>query len=168
MNRIAKQLIKKLNLEAHPEGGYFRETYRSMAEISEPALGGAYEGYRNVSTCIYFLLTSEKFSAFHRIKQDEIWHFYSGNTLRLHLISEAGVYSNQLIGSHIFEGEVPQFVVKGGDWFAAEVIQDDGYALVGCTVAPGFSFDDFELASAETLTALFPSHKEIIQQLTHH
>ncbi|NKI31793.1 cupin domain-containing protein [Croceivirga thetidis] len=167
MNSTAKELIRKLNLKPHPEGGYFRETYRSSSEIPNSVLGEQYRGGRNCSTCIYFLLTSEKFSAFHRIKQDEIWHFYTGKTITLHVISESGNYSNQRIGNALLKDEIPQYVVKGGNWFAAEVKDENAYALVGCTVAPGFSYEDFELKTSLELTNLFPAHKNIIQRLTH-
>ncbi|WP_162341601.1 cupin domain-containing protein [Cyclobacterium salsum] len=165
MNSI-ETLVQKLDLTPHPEGGYFRETYRSAGEIPEAALGSAYTGKRNHSTCIYFLLTSADFSAFHRIKQDEIWHFYDGSPLRLHLLSETGEHSVYRIGRDLAIGEVPQFVVPGGHWFAAEVIGQHSYSLVGCTVAPGFSFADFELASRKALSTRFPEKEEIIRKLT--
>lgn len=159
-------LVNILSLTPHPEGGYFRETYRSTGEIPEAGLGSAYVGNRNYSTCIYFLLTSTEFSAFHRIQQDEIWHFYDGSPLRLHLLSETGEHSVYRIGKDLEKGEVPQFVVPGGHWFAAEVILPGSYSLVGCTVAPGFSFADFELASRKALTSRFPDKVEIIRKLT--
>ncbi len=161
-------LISKLDLKPHPEGGFFRETYRSKGEISASSLDKSYNGKRNYATCIYFLLTSDNFSAFHRIKQDEIWHFYDGSSIKLHLISDSGLYSNQVIGIDLQKGEVPQFVVPGGSWFAAEVIHQNTYSLIGCTVSPGFSFDDFELKSRNDLITLFPDQEEIISRLTHH
>lgn len=164
----AEQLISKLDLQPHPEGGYFKETYRSEGSIAKDGLGKAYNGPRNYSTSIYFLLTSDKFSAFHRINQDEIWHFYKGTALLLLMISPKGEHSKHLIGNDLEKGEVPQFVVPGGYWFAAKVIAAHSYSFVGCTVAPGFSFDDFELMGREELTALFPKHAAIIKSLTHH
>ena len=163
----AIQLIKTLGLQPHPEGGYFKETYRSKGEIGQDNLGTAYTGARNFSTCIYFLLTSDSFSAFHRIKQDEIWHFYKGSGLKLHMISPQGVHNEHLIGNNLEEGEVPQFVVPGGYWFAAQVIEPDSYSLVGCTVSPGFDFKDFELIARSDLIDIFPQHKHIISRLTH-
>ncbi|NRA93136.1 MAG: cupin domain-containing protein [Psychroserpens sp.] len=159
-------IIKSLDLQPHPEGGYFKETYRSDGRINVDSLGPSYSGSRNYSTCIYFLLTSENFSAFHRIKQDEIWHFYKGSPIVLHTISSEGIYHKQLIGSNFENDEVPQYVVKGGDWFAAEVLDADSYSLVGCTVAPGFSFEDFEMADRSDLTKDFPEHRDIIEKLT--
>jgi len=161
-------IIEQLDLKPHPEGGYFKETYRSIGLVNADSLDESYSGERNYSTCIYFLLTSENFSALHRIKQDEIWHFYQGSTIRLHMISNSGEHTEHLIGNNLSNGEVPQFVVPGGYWFAAEVIGEDTYALVGCTVSPGFSFEDFELQSRKELTELFPHLERTIAQLTHH
>ncbi|MEQ6123377.1 cupin domain-containing protein [Pseudotenacibaculum sp. MALMAid0570] len=162
----AQNIINKLELQEHPEGGYFKETYRSSGVIPNNVLSTNFKGDRNESTAIYFLLTSEKFSAFHKINQDEAWHFYKGAPLKLHIISKEGNYSFIMIGNDLENGEVPQYVVKGGDWFAAEVLQKDAYTLVGCTVAPGFDFADFVLPKREEMINLFPTHKEIITKLT--
>ncbi|MBK3517175.1 cupin domain-containing protein [Carboxylicivirga marina] len=162
-----ESIIKALNLSPHPEGGYFKETYRSVGEIKEESLGAEYKGSRNYSTCIYFLLTSDSFSVFHRIKQDEIWHFYDGSPIRLHVITPEGHYSNHIIGADVLAGELPQFVVAGGCWFAAEVPDEEAYSLVGCTVSPGFSFEDFDLRPRKELITLFPHQKEVICKLTH-
>jgi hypothetical protein len=167
MKASIDSIIEKLDLKPHPEGGYFKETYRSQGKINQDSLTPNYNGSRNYSTCIYFLLTSDNFSALHRIKQDEIWHFYEGSPIRLHLISETGNYSAHVIGRNLVKEEVPQFIVPGGSWFAAEVININTYSLVGCTVSPGFSFDDFELKSRKELVSLFPDKKEIITRLTH-
>ncbi|AGC78239.1 hypothetical protein LX97_02966 [Nonlabens dokdonensis] len=164
----AQQIIDKLELQPHPEGGYFKETYRSTGKIPQESLGDGYSGKRNFSTCIYFMLTSEKFSALHRIEQDEIWHFYYGAPIKLHIITNAGEYSTHMIGRNIENGEVPQFVVPGNCWFAGEVIEKDSFSLIGCTVSPGFDFDDFELKSRKELTALYPNLKKEIERLTHH
>ncbi len=162
----AQNIINKLELQEHPEGGYFKETYRSPGVIPNNVLSTNFKGDRNESTAIYFLLTSEKFSAFHKINQDEAWHFYKGAPLKLHIISKEGNYSFIMIGNDLENGEVPQYIVKGGDWFAAEVLQKDAYTLVGCTVAPGFDFADFVLPKREEMINLFPTHKEIITKLT--
>ena len=167
MNTI-ESIIRQLDLKPHPEGGYFKETYRSSGIIQPNSLTPDYSGERHYSTCIYFLLTSERFSALHRIKQDEIWHFYRGSAIRLHMISEDGKHTEHIIGNHLENGEVPQLVVPGGYWFAAELINPDSYALVGCTVSPGFSFEDFELKSRSDLSKLFPHLESIISKLTYH
>lgn len=161
-----EELITKLELQPHPEGGYFKETYRSEGEINSDSLNPKYIGKRNYSTCIYFLMTSENFSAFHRINQDEIWHFYEGSPIRLHVISKNGDYTAHIIGRNFLKGEVPQLVVPGQHWFAAEVIENYSYSLVGCTVAPGFDFADFELPSRGELVSIFPQHEELINKLT--
>lgn len=153
-------LVNKLGLLPHPEGGFYKETYRSEGLLP------AYGGERNYATGIYFLLTSESFSAFHRIKQDEMWHFYDGDPLHLHTISPTGEYKLTVVGRNMEAGEIPQAVVKGGDWFASEVSTTNGYSLVGCTVAPGFDFQDFELAARGALTATYPKHAEVIERLT--
>lgn len=164
----AKELIKHFDLQSHPEGGYFKETYRSKEEILSKDLGEGFEGNRNYCTSIYFLLTSDKFSAFHKISQDEIWHFYTGTTLKLHQISPDGEYSFVMIGNDFTNGEVPQYTVPAHHYFAAEVLEKDSFSFVGCTVSPGFDFRDFVLPTYVTLSKEFPKHSKIITQLTHH
>jgi uncharacterized protein len=160
------RIIKDLKLKPHPEGGFYRETYRSTGEIDQDDRESGLKGKRNLATCIYFLITSEAFSSFHRIRQDEIWHFYIGSPIRLHLITQAGDYSSHVIGNDIYNGEIPQIVVPGGNWFAAEVINNDDFSLVGCTVSPGFDYNDFELADQDDLLLKFPGRNEIIRKLT--
>ncbi len=160
-------IIEKFDLNQHPEGGYFKETYRSSGSIAHENLSADFTGDRNYSTGIYFLLTSDSFSAFHKINQDEMWHFYLGTTLKLHMISPEGEYSYVLIGNNIIDNEVPQFVVPAQFWFAAEVLEENSYAFTGCTVAPGFDFKDFVLPVRKELIDLFPQHEEIITKLTH-
>ena len=165
MNRI-EELISFLELKRHPEGGFYKETYRSDGVISQQELGDSFSGARNYSTGIYFLLTDSVFSAFHRIKQDEMWHFYEGDPLRVHMIDASGTYSYQDIGLNFDRNQRPQFVVPAGVWFASEVATGGKYSLVGCTVAPGFDFEDFELAERADLVSSFPQHQPIIQRLT--
>ncbi|SHH03999.1 cupin domain-containing protein [Flagellimonas flava] len=165
MNRIS-QLISNFGLQPHPEGGYFKETYRSDGLIPKISLPSHYPGNRNYATAIYFLLTSDTFSAFHRIKQDEIWHFYEGSPIKLHVISETGAYTEQLIGTNFSAGEVPQFVVPGNHWFAAETVEPNSYSFVGCTVSPGFDFADFVMADGTGLAAQFPDLGDVIGRLT--
>lgn len=155
-------LIDKLGLQPHPEGGYYRETYRSKEQVTLPG----FEGDRNYSTAIYFMLTSENFSAFHRIKQDEVWHFYGGSPLYVHVIDTKGNYVRHTVGNKIDQGEVPQLVVKAGDWFGSSVVDANSWSLVGCTVAPGFDFRDFEMAKRDELVKEYPAHREIIVRLT--
>jgi len=165
MDKI-KHIIKRLNLKPHPEGGYFRETYRSAGELIPECLGSDYHGKRNFATGIYFLLTSDTFSAFHKIKQDEMWHFYDGSPLKLHILLETGEYFTQILGCNLDAGEIPQIVIPGGNWFAATVVNAGSYTLTGCTVSPGFDFADFELARMEDLISRFPQHRKVITRLT--
>jgi uncharacterized protein len=165
MKKLQK-IIRDLKLAPHPEGGFFRETYRSGIILNHDLDGSSYKGNRSCSTCIYFLLTHEAFSAFHKIKQDEIWHFYDGSPLNLHLIDGKGEYSMVTVGRKTENGEVPQLVIPGGTWFAASVKDKYDYSLVGCTVSPGFDFVDFELADREELISAYPRHKEIITAFT--
>ncbi len=159
-------IIQQLDLTPHPEGGFFKETYRSKGFISEAELGKPYEGRRNFATSIYFLLHSGTFSAFHKIHQDEQWHFYMGAPIKLHIIAPNGDYWYENIGNNLSQGEVPQYTVLGGHWFAAEVPTKDGFALAGCTVAPGFDFKDFDMPMKAHLINLFPQHADIIERLT--
>ncbi len=164
--RDAGYWIEKLQLEAHPEGGYFRQTYRADVIIEKTALPASYSGDRAVSTAIYFLLEGKNFSAFHRLRSDEMWHFYAGDPLVVHVIGPEGKYSTILLGSDPEAGQVFQAVVKAGCWFASHVADWKGWALVGCTVAPGFDFEDFELGKREELVAKYPQHGEVIERLT--
>lgn len=166
MNQEIEGIIEKLDLTPHPEGGYFKETYRSEGLIDKKSLDTKYSGNRNYSTSIYFLLTSGAFSAFHKIHQDEVWHFYSGSPILLHMIDQEGHYSKVAIGGDLNKDETPQFIVQGGVWFASEVKNENSYSLVGCTVAPGFDFDDFELGKRDEMLQKFTRHKSIINRLT--
>ena len=158
-------LITNLGLTRHPEGGWFRETYRSSEILDAAALPDRFNGPRFVSTAIYYLLEPGDFSALHRIKSDEIWHFYAGGPLCIHVIAPDGHYQAVLMGADPVAGQQFQFVVPAGCWFGAEPV-GDGAALVGCTVAPGFDFADFELADRKLLLQLYPAHAELIQRLT--
>jgi predicted cupin superfamily sugar epimerase len=162
----AQYWINKLGLSPHIEGGYFKETYRSAENISRRALPERFGGDRSISTAIYFLLRSNDFSAFHLIKQDELWHFYTGGTLMLHIIDWKGNYSQIKLGKNFDDGEVFQAKVPYGSWFGANLESHNSFALVGCTVAPGFDFADLEFAERDVLVHLFPQHRQIIEQLT--
>lgn len=159
------EIVDLLELQSHPEGGFYKETYRSEQLIPQEALK-YFSGDRNFCTSIYFLLTSDNFSAFHRIKQDEIWHFYKGSPLYVHVIYPNGDYVRHVVGMDLNKRQLPQLTVPAGCWFASCVKNQDDYSFVGCTVAPGFDFDDFELATADSLSKEYPQHEEIIKQLT--
>ena len=162
----AKYWIEKLRLEAHPEGGYFRQTYRSEVSIAREALPAGFAGARAVSTAIYFLLEGENFSAFHRLRSDEVWHFYGGDPLIVHVIEPEGKYSSILLGRDPEAGQVLQGVVRAGCWFASHVADWKSFAVVGCTVAPGFDFEDFKMGKREELVARYPQHRDLIRRLT--
>lgn len=158
--------ITQLQLQPHPEGGFFREVYRAAEEIPASALPPRFSGNRSFATSIYFLLRAEDISALHRIQQDEIWHFYAGSPLDIHLITPAGEHRVLKLGPDLAGGQQLQQVVSAGCWFGARVPPPGDYALVGCTVAPGFDFADFELADRATLLAQYPQHHAIIDMLT--
>ena len=161
-----RDLIADLELERHPEGGWYRETYRAAEVLPAQGLPTRFGGDRVFSTAIYFLLGKGEFSALHRIKSDELWHFYSGTTLTIHVISPSGKYQQIKLGSGLDDGETFQAPVPAGFWFGAEVTGIGEYSLVGCTVAPGFDFDDFEMGKPDKLLADFPAHERIIKKLT--
>lgn len=161
----AQQWIERLNLKPHPEGGWYRQTYRASLLLSHAALPG-YGGDRPASTTIYFLLAGDQFSALHRLRSDEVWHFYAGSGLVVHVIEPGGAYSMLLLGSDAASGEQFQAVVPAGCWFGSSLCRPDAYALVGCTVAPGFDFADFEMASRAELIAHYPQHRAMIERLT--
>lgn len=156
--------IDHLHLKPHPEGGYYAETYRSSDIIPASALL-QFKGNRNYSTAIYYLLEQGDFSAFHRIKSDECWHYYAGDTLLIHVLHNDGTYACIKLGSVIDKGEVFQFVVPANTWFAAECAEKAYFVLTGCTVAPGFDFADFEMADRQSLLDEFPEHCSIILKL---
>ena len=162
----AQAWIDGLQLRRHPEGGWFRETYRSDEGVGRAALPPRFGDDRAFSTAIYFLLEGEDFSALHRIKQDEVFHFYDGSSLTVHVIDPDGNYSALKLGRDWTAGERPQAVVPAGSLFGATVNDTRSYSLVGCTVAPGFDFADFELPPREELCRQFPQHREIIERLT--
>lgn len=162
----AQYWIDKLDLEPHVEGGYFKETYRSHESIDKYALPERFRDDRSFCTAIYFLLHNNDFSAFHRIKQDELWHFYIGDPLIIHIIDQRGNYSQIKLGMSLDDGEVFQAMVQHGSWFGANLKVPDSFALVGCTVAPGFNVEDLEIAQPDVLIDLFPEHRQIIEQLT--
>lgn len=161
----AQELIAHFDMQAHPEGGWFKETYRSKEAIEATALPDRFSGSRFFSTAIYFLLEQGNFSAFHRIKSDECWHFYAGGTLDLYMIHENGSFEHVVIGNRPEKKQHFQFVVPAGCWFASRPSVDSVFSFVGCTVAPGFDFNDFELAEKELLCNSFPQHSELISTL---
>ena len=154
-------LTARFKLQPHPEGGFFRESYRAETAVAGP------HGSRVASTAIYFLMTADAVSRLHRIKSDECWHFYLGSPLCVvEIHPETGVLTKTILGSNVLGGEMCQYVVKAGTWFGSYPLQGGEFSFVGCTVAPGFEFADFELASREKMLAQFPQHAAEIEPLT--
>jgi predicted cupin superfamily sugar epimerase len=169
---IARDIIDRLGLTPHPEGGYFRETHRDATRVARLAPGDTMlvQAPRAAATGIYYLLCDGAYSAWHRIDADEMWHFYAGGPVDIHMIDENGRLSTCRLGNAlVHEGARFQAVVPAGCWFAAECVAtsavEDLFALVGCTVAPGFEFSAFELADASALAARYPSHTELLTRL---
>jgi predicted cupin superfamily sugar epimerase len=152
-------LVRALSLSPHQEGGFFRQTFRSSLTV--PAHGGT----RAASTAIYYLLPAGELSALHRVRSDEVWHWYAGAPLALHRLDDDGTHRVTLLGANLAQGEEPQVIVPAGTWQAA-LASPDGWTLCGCTVAPGFDFADWELPSRDEAQARFPRHAELIARLT--
>jgi hypothetical protein len=159
-----QQLIQQYQLLPHPEGGYYKQTYCSAELIPQNALPERFSGDRFFSTAIYFLLEQGNFSAFHRIKSDECWHFYAGETLLVYIIQYNGELEIIKLGRDILNGERFQYVVPANCWFASEPAENTSFSFAGCTVAPGFDFADFELAKADELIKVNPQHESVIRK----
>lgn len=157
MTQEIENIIRELDLQPHPEGGFYRETYRSEGTVKQ--------GKRNLMTGIYFLLTSEHISHFHRIQSDELWFHHAGSPLIVHTLDADG-HHQHMVGSDFTKGYLPQFLVPKHTIFGSSVLEADSYALVSCVVAPGFDFADFELFSQADLLALFPAEAEIIGKMS--
>ena len=153
----AASIIAALDLIPHPEGGWYRETFRSE-QLVTTSRGST----RSAATSIYFLLTAEAFSAFHRIASDETWHFYRGDPIVIEIIEPSGDRDRRVVG----DGLDFQTTVLAGCYFAAHVETPGGYALVGCDVAPGFAFEDFDLAERGALARAFPAHRALVERFT--
>jgi hypothetical protein len=181
MNSIeVDDLIKKLNLKKHKfEGGYYKETYRSIDMVSyrEESSSTLYDKsdptkiisgtkIRPSSTLIFYLLKGNQISPLHKVNQDEVWHFYLGSSLTLYILNENGTTKLVKLGNNISDGCIFHYVVKKNTWFCAEVDDKTSFSLLGCTVAPGFEFDDFELGIRSDLLTAFPQHKSIIEKFT--
>lgn len=161
----AADLVRQLQLSPHPEGGYYKEVYRSHASIPATALPEIFGGSRQCSTSIYYLLEHGDYSGFHRIKSDELWHFYAGGALLVHCLHTKLGYTCLRLGGNLSAGEAFQQVVPAGTWFASEPAPQTDFALCGCTVAPGFDFQDFEMAERDRLLQQFPMQGELIHRL---
>ncbi len=163
MDSKARYYIDKLGLEKHPEGGYYREIYRAGEMFFTETIPAKKLNKKNISTSIYFLLNGRDKSLFHRLKSDEIWHFYDGCDVKIYIIDIKGNLSEVQLGK---SSEVFQFVIPKNNWFAAELIDKNSFALVGCTVSPGFDFKDFELADRNKLLKKYPEYERLIKRFT--
>ncbi|MDA1043777.1 MAG: cupin domain-containing protein [Verrucomicrobia bacterium] len=162
----AQAWIDRLGMVEHPEGGFFHENYRANESIPKSALPSRYRYDHSYSTAIYYLLAGADFSSFHLIASDEIWHFYDGATILVHLISANRGYTTHLLGVQLEEGDVPQLIIPKDTWMAAEMVDKSTFGFIGCTVAPGFDFSDCEMANAAKLVAQFPEREALIRRLT--
>ncbi len=163
----AEYWIQKLSLEQHIEGGSYRRTYTASLNIAKDQLPATFHGDRPVATSIYFLLEQQQFSAMHRIASDELWHFYYGDPLIIYEIQTNGELIRHVLGNNPANGESFQCVVQAGSWFGSKLPEGSEYALVGCTVSPGFDFEDFNLGKRQELMLQFPQHSHVIAMLTH-
>jgi predicted cupin superfamily sugar epimerase len=159
--RDAESIVRLLRLAPHPEGGFYRETFRASARVGTRDD----RSERTASTAIYFLLPAGAFSALHRVRSDEVWHHYDGDAVDLHEIDAAGDHTVARLGRNWDAGERPQIVVAAGVWQAAVPVGRE-WSLCGCTVAPGFDFADFEMPPRNELLARFPGHRELIEKLS--
>jgi predicted cupin superfamily sugar epimerase len=173
--------IQRLNLSKHPEGGYYRETYRDDRIIEldiqkrkeQENKDGKFKSSsstsaRSISSTIYYLLDGGQISALHRLRSaDEIWHFYAGSSLTIYILEEGSKKLGEFrLGNNIQDGDMFQLIVRRGSWFGATVNDPSSYSLVGCTVSPAFDFEDFELGQRENLVEMYPEYKLIIEKLT--
>jgi predicted cupin superfamily sugar epimerase len=156
----AKEYIEQLQLIAHPEGGYYKETYRSSTEIQTMGFAGK----RNITTSIYFLLRDAEKSHLHRIKSDEQWYYHAGDVLEIIMLHE-GKLTIELLGANIEHGESLHITVPAGAWFGSRVKEKEGFVLVSCVVAPGFDFEDFELASYKKISREFPAYDSLLKEI---
>jgi predicted cupin superfamily sugar epimerase len=162
----AEKLITLLNLSPHEmEGGHYRETYRSPLQLPASALGPAYSSSRSAGTAIYYLLTPTTFSEMHRLPGDEVFHFYLGDAVEMLQLDDSGGRIVTL-GQDVASGQQLQVVVRGGVWQGSRLKPGGDFALLGCTVAPGFDFADYERGERAALIGLFPAFSERITLLT--
>jgi len=162
MHNNAKYWIDQLSLIPHPEGGHFKEVYRSDEKISRKHLPERFNCDRSFASSIYFLLQKGELSAFHKIKSDETWYFHEGEALEIVIIDEMGILTRKLLGLNLSSGAMPQITVDKNQWFAAKTLGE--FTLVSCNVAPGFDFNDFELGDFDEMVSEFPQYEKIFRE----
>jgi predicted cupin superfamily sugar epimerase len=162
----ANDIIDRLKLKPHPEGGFYSETYRSEEEIASESLPSRYGANRSIGTAIYFLLTADSCSVMHRLQSDEIFHFYMGDPVTMLHLYPNGQSKIVTLGSDLLKGHQPQIIVPKNLWQGSFIASSNGYALLGTTVAPGFDFADFEYGDRKSLINQYPDQAEILTRLT--
>lgn len=158
--------IKNLSLEAHPEGGYFAEVFRSAIVFSSNGLPERYSSNRNLMTSIYFMLEQGNHSAFHRLQSDENWYFHDGAGIYIYCLTVGGELNTLKLGLDPGNGFYPHVTIPAKTWFAAELADEGTFSLVSCAVSPGFEYQDFELAEKQKLVKKYPRHKDLISRLS--
>lgn len=161
MKNSAQYFIEHLKLAEHPEGGYYISSFRASDDIA------VRDVQRPIYTSIYFLLRSQDISHLHRLQSDELWYYHAGSPLTVHMIFPDGTYEAKKLGLNLEAGEVPQIAVPKHTIFGSSVEESDTFSLVGCMVAPGFDFEDFELFTQEELLADYPQHEEVIRKMAY-
>lgn len=164
MRRTAEYWIKTLDLQTHPEGGFYKRNY-TASRLNEYR---DFEGPRPSCTAIYYLLFEDQFSSFHKIKSDELWHYYDGNTsARIHILEDGDRVSSRLLG--LEQESTPQLLAPKEQYFCAELVEkkQGSYALMGCTVSPGFDFSDLDMPAKAVLLQKYPQHKSIVDKFTY-
>jgi uncharacterized protein len=162
----AKTIIRQLGLQTHPEGGFYRETYRCKEQIAAAALPARYGKDRSISTAIYYLLTPDSFSAMHRLQSDEVFHFYVGDPVTMVQLHADGRAETIILGQDFAAGHQPQIVVPRDVWQGLFLSDGGSFALLGATVSPGFDFADFELGQHDELIRQYPAQAALIEHLT--
>ena len=166
MDDEIRQIVERFQLEPHPEGGYFREIYRSPMKLRHPNIAADADSERTAGTLIYFLLSGTDFSAFHRVRHsDEIWHMYAGGPIEIFTINARGELARHTLTNDLLRGQ-PTLLVPADTWQSARLAPGARWALGGCTVSPGFDYEDFEMPAAAELLASFPQHEPTIRMLT--
>jgi hypothetical protein len=156
--------IQHLSLLPHPEGGFFKEVFRSNISVNREDLPRGYKSLRRLATSIYYLLRSEDISKMHRLRSDEMWFFHFGSPLKVIFIDQEGKKHTKMLGNNPEKAESLFLLIPAGNIFAAEVPEPNSYSLVSCVVAPGFEFEDFEMFSKDDLIQAYPKHAEIFEK----
>ncbi|MBM4250061.1 MAG: cupin domain-containing protein [Euryarchaeota archaeon] len=162
----AQELIDRLGLKPHKEGGFFAESYRAPERLAVNALPPRYSGARSLSTAIYYLITPESYSRLHRLRSDEVFHFYLGDPVGFLLLQPDGKGSTAIVGPDVMAGQSLQLVVRRGTWQGARLLPGGRFALLGTTIAPGFEYDDFEEGGRAELVKAFPAFRKRIEELS--